>query len=86
MPALLPLSAATLAPNDPARQASPPATTVRYREEGADPAPVAPSVGGWLARAHGPQGLFAACAVATLVWFVLAWPMQAPPPAASARR
>jgi len=44
------------------------------------------AVGGWLARAHGPQGLFAACALATLVWFVVAWPMQAPPPAATARR
>jgi len=44
------------------------------------------AVGGWLARAHGPQGLFAACAVATLVWLVVAWPMQAPAPAASARR
>jgi MFS family permease len=40
------------------------------------------AVGGWLARAHGPQGLFAACAVATLVWFVVALPMQAPAPAA----
>ncbi len=44
------------------------------------------AVGGWLARAHGPQGLFAACAVATLVWLVVAWPMQAPAPTASTRR
>lgn len=44
------------------------------------------AAGGWLVRAHGPQGLFVACALATLVWFVVAWPMQAPPPAASARR
>lgn len=36
------------------------------------------AVGGWLARAHGAGGLFAVCAVATLVWFVAAWPMQAP--------
>ncbi len=42
------------------------------------------AVGGWLVRAHGAQGLFLACALATLVWFVVAWPMQAP--AASARR
>lgn len=40
------------------------------------------AVGGWLVRAHGPQGLFAVCAVATLVWLVLAWPMQAPAPLA----
>jgi MFS family permease len=40
------------------------------------------AIGGWLARAHGPQGLFAACALATLVWFVVAWPMQAPAPVA----
>ena len=38
--------------------------------------------GGWLARAHGPQGLFAACAAATLVWLLVAWPMQAPTPVA----
>ena len=42
------------------------------------------AVGGWLARAHGAQGLFAVCAVAMLVWLVVAWPMQAP--AASAQR
>ncbi|MDP3326427.1 MAG: MFS transporter [Hydrogenophaga sp.] len=36
------------------------------------------AVGGWLARAHGASGLFAVCALATLVWFVAAWPMQAP--------
>jgi MFS family permease len=41
------------------------------------------AVGGWLARAHGAEGVFAACAVATLVWLVVAWPMQAP---ASAQR
>ena len=38
------------------------------------------AVGGWLARTQGPTGLFAACAVATLVWFVVAWPMKAPAP------
>jgi MFS family permease len=42
------------------------------------------AVGGWLVRAHGVHGLFLACALATLVWFVVAWPMQAP--VASARR
>ena len=36
------------------------------------------AVGGWLARAHGASGLFAVCALATLVWLVAAWPMQAP--------
>jgi len=44
------------------------------------------AVGGWLARAHGASGLFAVCAVASLVWLVAAWPMQAPAPAASVRR
>jgi len=44
------------------------------------------AVGGWLARAHGASGLFAACAVASLVWLLLAWPMQAPAPGASTRR
>jgi len=38
------------------------------------------ALGGWLARAHGPSGLFAVCAVATLVWLVVAWPMQVPAP------
>jgi predicted MFS family arabinose efflux permease len=36
------------------------------------------AAGGWLARAHGASGLFAACALGTLVWLVAAWPMQAP--------
>ncbi|WP_137922094.1 MFS transporter [Hydrogenophaga sp. 2FB] len=36
------------------------------------------AVGGWLARAHGAEGVFAVCAVATLAWLVVAWPMQAP--------
>ena len=40
------------------------------------------AVGGWLARAHGASGLFATCAVASLVWLVVAWPMRAPAPAA----
>jgi len=38
------------------------------------------ALGGWLARAHGPTGLFVACAVAALLWLALAWPMQIPPP------
>ncbi|QCB48826.1 MFS transporter [Hydrogenophaga sp. PAMC20947] len=36
------------------------------------------AAGGWLARAHGPTGLFVACAVAALVWLAVAWPMQEP--------
>lgn len=36
------------------------------------------AAGGWLAKAHGPSGLFMACAAATLLWLVVAWPMQAP--------
>ena len=45
------------------------------------------AVGGWLASTHGATGLFAVCGVAMLVWLVLAWPMQVPPPktGASAR-
>lgn len=39
-------------------------------------------VGGWLAHAHGAQGLFAVCSVAMLAWLVVAWPMQAPSSAA----
>ncbi|AOW11857.1 hypothetical protein LPB72_08725 [Hydrogenophaga crassostreae] len=38
------------------------------------------AMGGWLARTHGPAGLFVACAVAALLWLALAWPMQVPPP------
>ena len=41
------------------------------------------ALGGWLASAHGATGLFAACGAAMLVWLVLAWPMQVPPPKAS---
>jgi MFS family permease len=36
------------------------------------------AVGGWLARAHGASGLFAVCALGTLVWLVAAWPMRVP--------
>jgi len=44
------------------------------------------ALGGWLARAHGPSGLFAVCAVATLVWLVVAWPMQVPAPSVAAKK
>ena len=40
------------------------------------------AVGGWLSRTQGHAGLFTACAVAVVVWLVLAWPMRVP----SARR
>ncbi|MEY4978137.1 MAG: hypothetical protein RLZZ352_407 [Pseudomonadota bacterium] len=36
------------------------------------------AVGGWLARAHGAEGLFMTCGAALLLWLVLAWPMQVP--------
>lgn len=36
------------------------------------------AVGGWLVRAQGASGLFMACAALTLLWLVVAWPMQAP--------
>ncbi|MDB5929970.1 MAG: major facilitator superfamily 1 [Polaromonas sp.] len=36
------------------------------------------AVGGWLTKAHGPQGLFAVCAVLMLLWLAVAWPMKAP--------
>jgi MFS family permease len=36
------------------------------------------ALGGWLAKSAGPQGLFAVCAVATLAWLLVAWPMVAP--------
>jgi MFS family permease len=35
-------------------------------------------VGGLLARNWGAPGLFLACAAATAVWFLIAWPMRAP--------
>ena len=43
------------------------------------------AVGGWLARAHGAEGLFMACGAAMLVWLVLAWPMRVPLPAGPVR-
>lgn len=36
------------------------------------------SVGGWLSRAFGASGLFAACTAATLVWLAVTWSMDAP--------
>lgn len=36
------------------------------------------AVGGWLTQAHGPQGLFIACAALMGLWLVIAWPMKAP--------
>ena len=36
------------------------------------------AVGGWIAKHHGPQGLFMVCGGLTLLWLVLAWPMNAP--------
>lgn len=38
------------------------------------------AVGGALVKSTGPQGLFAACAAAMLLWLVIAWPMKAPAP------
>jgi MFS family permease len=42
------------------------------------------AVGGWLAKHVGAQGLFAACAAATGLWLLVAWPMRAPGRAQSA--
>jgi predicted MFS family arabinose efflux permease len=39
------------------------------------------AVGGALVKGVGVTGLFVACALAMLVWLVVAWPMQAPAPA-----
>jgi MFS family permease len=35
--------------------------------------------GGWLMKHLGAQGLFSVCAVAMLLWLVVAWPMTTPP-------
>lgn len=40
------------------------------------------ALGGWLAKNHGPTGVFAACAGLMLLWLLVAWPMRAPAPAA----
>ncbi|WP_101049158.1 MFS transporter [Macromonas nakdongensis] len=40
------------------------------------------AAGGWLVRHVGAQGLFMGCAALALLWLAVAWPMQAPPPAA----
>jgi MFS family permease len=42
------------------------------------------AVGGLLLKASGPVGLFAACALATLAWLALAWPMAPYDPATGA--
>ena len=42
------------------------------------------ALGGWLVQSAGPRALFVSCAVAMLVWLVVAWPMQAPAPRAAA--
>ena len=34
--------------------------------------------GGLLVKGYGVQGLFAVCTAATLLWLVMAWPMQPP--------
>jgi len=36
------------------------------------------ALGGWLAKAAGPQALFAACGGLMLLWLLVAWPMKAP--------
>jgi len=36
------------------------------------------AVGGWLAKHHGPQGLFMVCGGLMLLWLAVAWPMKAP--------
>ena len=36
------------------------------------------AVGGWLSSRFGPQGLFMACAALSLLWLLVAWPMQVP--------
>ncbi len=40
------------------------------------------AAGGWLVRHTGSTGLFMACAALSLVWLVVAWPMQVPRPVA----
>ena len=39
--------------------------------------------GGWLVKHGGAQGLFAVCAAGMLLWLLVAWPMVAPPRAAT---
>jgi MFS family permease len=36
------------------------------------------AAGGWLIKHTGVQGLFVACAAATTLWLLVAWPMKAP--------
>lgn len=41
--------------------------------------------GGWLVKTQGGLGVFAACAVLSALWLLVAWPMQAPAVAGPAR-
>jgi MFS family permease len=41
------------------------------------------AAGGWLVKSTGPQGLFAVCFAAMLLWLIVAWPMRAPGKAAT---
>lgn len=43
------------------------------------------AVGGWLTKAHGPQGLFMVCGALMLLWLGVAWPMKAPNPKGTGR-
>lgn len=43
------------------------------------------AAGGWLLKAAGPQVLYGVCAAATLVWLLVAWPMQVPNLTAAAK-
>ena len=36
------------------------------------------AVGGWMTKAHGPQGLFMVCGGLMLLWLAVAWSMKAP--------
>ncbi len=36
------------------------------------------AVGGWLVKTTGVHGLFVACAIGTVLWLLVAWPMKAP--------
>jgi MFS family permease len=44
------------------------------------------AVGGWLAKNQGGSAIFMACAALTLLWLLLAWPMQAPAVTGPVRR
>ena len=44
------------------------------------------AVGGEIVKAEGTQGLFLACGAAVVVWLVLGWGLQVPPPKAGINR